>query len=277
MTYTIRFNDWQADVCPRLGANVTALRHKGKDVLRPLLDEKQLDIDPYLQGAPLLFPANRTKDGRFTWQGKNYQMPINEEISGGNLHGFLHFQAFSVDCITENAVTMSYNHTADAYFPFAFMFTVTYRVDANGFTATYTVKNTDKTAFPFTFATHTTFVEPDRFSAPIESRQERDARLIPTGRYVPLTAEEQRYVKDGISKGNAIVGYYKANGHTAFVGEYTYTVSDNFDHYILYNGKGVSGFLCVEPQSGAVDGLNIAGGHNVIQIGEAMTFTQNIH
>ncbi|MBP3382143.1 MAG: aldose 1-epimerase [Clostridia bacterium] len=276
MTYTIRFNDWQADVCPRLGANVTALKKAGRDVLRPLTDEKQLDIDPYLQGAPLLFPANRTRDGRFTWQGKNYQIPINEEISGGNLHGFLHFQVFPVDSITENAITMSHAHTADGYFPFSFLFTVTYRLDVNGFTAAYTVKNTDKTAFPFTFATHTTFVEPDRFRAPVESRQERDERLLPTGRYVPLNTQEQLYASGAVSKGNPIVGYYKASGHTAYVGDFTYTVSENFDHFILYNGKGVSGFLCVEPQSGAVDGLNIADGHNVIDSGETMVFTQNI-
>lgn len=276
MTYTIRFEDWQADVCPRLGANVTALKKAGRDVLRPLTDQKQLDIDPYLQGAPLLFPANRTRDGRFIWQGNTYQMPINEEISGGNLHGFLHFQVFCVDNVTENAITMSHTHTADQNFPFSFVFTVSYRLGKDGFTAKYTVQNTDKTAFPFTFATHTTFVEPDRFSVPVESRQERDARLLPTGRYVPLTAQEQLYASGAVSKNNPIVGYYKANGHTAYVGDFTYTVSENFDHFVLYNGKGVSGFLCVEPQSGAVDGLNIADGHKVIAVGETVTFTQNI-
>ncbi len=276
MTYTIRFEDWQADVCPRLGANVIALKKSGKDVLRPLTDEKQLDIDPYLQGAPLLFPANRTRDGRFFWQGKVYQMPVNEEISGGNLHGFLHFQVFTVDKVSENTITMSYRHTANDYFPFSFTFTVTYRLDKDGFTAEYTVKNTDKTAFPFTFATHTTFVEPDRFTAPVESRQERDQRLLPTGRYVPLTEAEQLYTSGAVSKDNPIVGYYKLSGHTAVVGDYTYTFSENFDHCILYNGKGVSGFLCVEPQSGAVDGLNIANGHKVIEKGDTVTFTQNI-
>lgn len=276
MTHTIRFEDWQADVCPRLGANITALKKAGKDVLRPLTDQKQLAVDPYLQGAPLLFPANRTRDGKFTFAGNTYQMPINEAVSGGNLHGFLHFQVFSLDYVTENAIGMSYQHTADEYFPFAFLFTVVYRLDENGFTATYTVKNTDKTVFPFTFATHTTFVEPDRFTVPVISRQERDDRLLPTGRYVPLTAKEQLYVTEGVSKDNPIVGYYKANGHTATVGDYTYTVSQNFDHFVLYNGKGVSGFLCVEPQCGAVDGLNIQNGHTVIAVGETIVFTQNI-
>ena len=95
MTYTIRYKDWLADVCPRLGANVTALQKADRDILRPLTNEKQLDIDPYLQGMPLLFPANRTRNGAFVWQGKTYQLPINEEISGGNLHGFLHRQVFT--------------------------------------------------------------------------------------------------------------------------------------------------------------------------------------
>jgi len=276
MTYTIRFKEWQATVCPRLGANVTALTVGGKDVLRPLTDEKQLEVDPYLQGAPLLFPANRTAKGEFVWQGKTYNMPINEEISGGNLHGFLHFQVFAVDSVTENTITMSHSHIADAHFPFSFRFTVTYRLDENGFTMTYTVENTDKAAFPFTFATHTTFVEPTFFKVPIESRQERDEHLIPTGPYVPLSVQERGYASGTSSKGKAIVGYYKACGHVATVGDYTYTVSDNFDHFIIYNGKGVSGFLCVEPQCGAVNGLNIDGGHTVVNVGETVTFTANI-
>lgn len=276
MTYTIRFEDWQADVCPRLGANVTALNHKGKAVLRPLTDEKQLEIDPYLQGAPLLFPANRTAGGQFSFEGKTYQMPVNEEISGGNLHGFLHFQVFEVDSVSSNAITLSHSHKADGYFPFSFRFTVFYRLDENGFTMIYKVENTDKTAFPFTFATHTTFVEPTFFKVPIDSRQERDERLLPTGRYVPLNSQEREMAGGTASKGKAIVGYYKANGHTAVVGDHTYTISDNFDHFIIYNGKGVSGFLCVEPQCGAVDGLNIDGGHTVLKVGETVTFTANI-
>ena len=111
---------------------------------------------------------------------------------------------------------------------------------------------------------------------PVESRQERDERLLPTGRYVPLTNTEQAYTRDAVSKGNAIVGYYKLNGRTATIGEYTYTFSNNFDHCVLYNGKGISGFLCVEPQCGAVDGLNIPNGHTVINVNETIVFSQNI-
>ena len=67
-----------------------------------------------------------------------------------------------------------------------------------------------------------------------------------------------------------ISGYYKAGGHTAAVGRFTYTVSEEFDHWVLFNGRGESGLLCVEPQCGAVNGLNIPGGHRVLQPGESL-------
>jgi len=276
MRCRIAWGHWQAEVCPRLGANVTRLSKDGEDVLVPLTDEAQLVKNPYLQGAPLLFPANRTANGRFQWMGRTYQMPVNEAFSGANLHGFLHRQVFQVVQYTDNSISMIYRHRPDENFPFAFCMNVTYRLDAQGFTQSYVLENTDEVPFPFTFSLHTTFQEPQHFSVPISCCQEKDSCHIPTGRYVPLNIQEQDYVCGSASTGKIISGYYLACGHCAQVGNYRYTVSDNFDHFILFNGRGESGLLCVEPQCGAVNGLNIPDGHRVLEPGQSMIFTCNI-
>ena len=125
---------------------------------------------------------------------------------------------------------------------------------------------------PFTFALHTTFAEPDIFSVPISCCQEKDGHHIPTGRFVPLNEQEKRYVSGSCSKNIVISGYYKSNGNTAYIGDFKYTVSDNFDYWILFNGKGESNLLCVEPQCGAVNGLNMEDGSIILESGKDIEF-----
>ena len=47
-TITLKFGDWQAVICPRLGGNIIALKYDEGDVLRPLVNEADLKINPYL-------------------------------------------------------------------------------------------------------------------------------------------------------------------------------------------------------------------------------------
>ena len=73
--------------------------------------------------------------------------------------------------------------------------------------------------------------------------------------------------------GLGLIGYYLAAGHTAHIGQFSYRCSENYDHWILYNAGGNAGILCVEPQCGAVDGLNIPDGHRILSPGEKEVFT----
>ena len=129
---------------------------------------------------------------------------------------------------------------------------------------------------PLTFCLHATFVEPESFSAPIDACQEKDAHHIPTGRYIPLNAEEKEIAESSPSCGRIISGYYRACGKVARVGDYIYSVSENFDHWIFFNGRGESGLLCVEPQAGKVNGLNMADGHIVLSPREKIRFETKI-
>ena len=126
---------------------------------------------------------------------------------------------------------------------------------------------------PLTFCLHTTFIEPASFSVPIDLCQEKDDHHIPTGRYVELDERQRGYVSGSASAGIFITGYFRSCGSVARVGDYSYSVSDNFDHWILYNGAGSSGLLCVEPQCGKVNGLNYPDGHRILAPGERIRFS----
>ena len=69
----IESEGWRAEVAPTLGGNIVSLSYNGRDIYVPLKSKKQLEINPYLQGAPILLPANRTAGAKFGFNGKtNY-------------------------------------------------------------------------------------------------------------------------------------------------------------------------------------------------------------
>lgn len=258
---------WHAEISACRGANTEKLLYNGENVLKPFVSVEQWRENPFICGSPLLFPANRTAGGRFSFGAKDYHLPITDEKSNVNLHGSLYCQTFSVKEIKGNSVVLQFENKGEIY-PFEFLLTVEYTLENGGLTQSFIIKNCGKTDMPYTFALHTTFYEPDHFCVPISIVEEKDARHIPTGRYIPLTADEALYASGIDPRGRVISGYYKANGNAAAVGKYLYTVSEQFDHFVLYNGGKNSGYLCVEPQAGAVNGLNITGGHRVIAAGE---------
>lgn len=247
----LRRGHWSATIDPAGGANVISLRHGGIPVLQ---EPRANNLDPFLVGAPLLLPANRTANARFSFGGREYRLPANE-ANGAHLHGLIHDAPFTVDAATESSAVLSLENRGEFY-PFPFRLTVTYQLMEEGLSSRYTLTNTGSTPMPFTFGLHTTFREPDSFRVPLLDRQEKDSCHIPTGRHVPLDPQEQRYVTGSPSRGLPISGFYRAAGDTAEIGTgYRYQVT-GFDHWILYNGGGRGGFLCIEPQLGGVNALN---------------------
>ena len=258
-TVTLKSGAWEAEVCPRLGANVTALRYRGRDILVPLQNEEQLEKNPYIQGSPILLPANRTYLGKFSFEGVDYELPINEKRTSSHLHGLVHRREFKVSAVSDTEITLRYENRGECY-PFHFAIIAKYSIDAGGFSQQFTILNIGKVNMPYVFCLHTTFVEPEVFTVPVLTRQERNSIDIPTGEYVPLNDQEQKYLTGSPSKGIYVVGYFKSAGNVATVDDIVYSVSENFDHWILYNARGEHGYICIEPQAGKVNGLNIADG-----------------
>ena len=262
---------WRAEVTPALGADISSLKYKGVDVYVPLETEEQLSVNPYLHGSPILMPANRTAGGKFTFHGREYSLPVNEPRTGAHLHGLVHKQEFTVIKQSGSSVKLRFENRGEIY-PFPFELTAEYSAEDEVFYQKYEIKNIGDADMPFTFALHTTFCEPEIFSVPIDFCQEKDGFHIPTGRYVPLNSEEREYAAGTNSRGKEISGYYRLSGNTAEIDGFEYTVSDNFDHWILFNGRGTSGLLCIEPQCGKVNGLNIEDGFRVLRPGETIPF-----
>ena len=271
-TVTLKNGAWQADILPAKGANPVKLTCNGKNVFRPLEDIEALKSNPFLWGSPILIPANRTDGAKFNFDGTEYTIPLNEPKLGNNLHGMMYDLEFKTELLSESSARSVYENKGEAY-PFPFRITVDVAVSEEGFSRRFEITNTGSGDMPLTFALHTTFAieKGELLQVPLARAHRRNERLIPLY-YGDLNEKEEKVAAGTDPYGMPIVGYFLSGGHKAVIGDFEYSVSENFDHWIVYNGDGVSGWVCVEPQAGRVNGLN-DGGFIRLAPGESSVFT----
>lgn len=272
--YNLSYGKWNAMIVPECGANIVSLSYDGKPLLRSPESAEAFAAHPCLYGLPILLPANRVKDGVFTYQGRQYELPVNEPVRSNHIHGLLNNAPFAV-LSQDDACIATQLYNDGAYYPFPFRLTFQDRLSENGFTREIALENIGVLPMPYTMAFHTTFITPSHLRVPLGKRYATDDRLIPTGEMVELQGWERACVEGMAINGQKLSGFFTSSGNAARIGDFTMTLSQQFDHWVLFNGNGNDGYLCVEPQCGAVDGLN-NGRHLVLQPGKTEVFTITI-
>lgn len=255
---SLKNGSWQVKVLPDHGMNMISVQVGGRELMRCPDSRQTLEHDPMLHGFPIIMPANRTKDGVFAFRGKTYRLPINEVERGNNLHGQMRDAPFTVLEQSQTHLAARFENRGERY-PFSFDMTIEDTVTARGVERKTTIKALED--MPFTFGFHATFVQPVQYSVPRKKQCIWNERLIPTGEWIdPEPLPETFDV------------CFSSSGSTVELDDIRFTVSDTFDHWVMYNADGKQGYLCVEPQCGQVNGLNSPDGHRVLQAGEEMVF-----
>lgn len=114
--------------------------------------------------STLLLPfPNRVADGRYTFQGRIFQLPVNEPARGHALHGFHHQRPMRVAAskvgatFAELILEDDYTGGVEGY-PFPFRTRVTHRLESPGrYGMTTEVRNTGTTPMPFGTGWHPYF------------------------------------------------------------------------------------------------------------------------
>ncbi len=267
---------WEARVQPDYGMNLFCVRCDGRDLLRPCEGRETIETRHFLYGFPLIMPANRTAGGKFTYRGKEYTLPVNEVERGNNLHGMMVDAPFTVTGQTDTRVVARYENRGERY-PFAFDMTVEVEVLEDGVQHTVRIRAVED--MPYTFGLHATFARPEKFYVPRGRQCVWDHNLVPTGQWIdpPLPLPESFDVCFAIPEkmecaDQKVTGCYAMSGRTVLLDDTVFSVSDTYDHWVMFNGDGQQDFLCVEPQSGQVNGLNIPGGCRELAAGEEDVF-----
>ncbi|MFD0589879.1 aldose 1-epimerase [Paenibacillus sp. GCM10027627] len=286
----LQWGSYEAAMLPKLGANLIAFRDldRGISMLREPSAKgmDDLRLNPVVYGIPVLFPPNRYEDGTFNWNGRTYAFPINEPHTGNHIHGFLHSSEWEVEQygVLEHEsfavmnITIDETHPIYAYFPHRFTIKLRYSLSAKGLAQHVTVQNEGQEAMPCLLGFHTTINAPFvpgsgpehcRFTLTMDKRWELNDRMLPTGRTVPLSPDEQAMRTEGISPFRSPLDHhYKSaalDGHNRMVLtdtrtgiELVYEAGAAYRQWMIWNNGGTPGFICPEPQINMVNAPNVA-------------------
>lgn len=125
------------------------------------------ELKPTRSGFPVLFPfPNRIRDGRFAWQGRPYELPLNDPAAKNAIHGFAAHRPWRVIDRGGNHeqawLTGEFHGARDAadaahLWPCDYRLRLTYRLFNNKLRVEAVVDNPDRLALPFGLGYHPYF------------------------------------------------------------------------------------------------------------------------
>jgi aldose 1-epimerase len=182
-------------VIPSFGGHVNELILKENGVLHSIIDgattNEELIANPYYKSAKLIPFPNRIKDGKYTFKGKTYQLPINHLAENNAIHGLLYNKPFIVKKMENDdssallQLEYSYNRELEGY-PFAFLLHLEFILNINGLKIKTTVVNKGNSEMPFADGWHPYFTLQESVNnlsllIPGSKKIEVDNKMIPTG------------------------------------------------------------------------------------------------
>ncbi|MEO2088299.1 MAG: aldose 1-epimerase [Gemmataceae bacterium] len=236
---------------------------------------------PTRSGHPILFPfPNRLRNGRFTFDGREYQLPLNDSTGTHAIHGFTPrnpWRVVGAGGERDHAfVTGQFQLSVDlpsalAHWPADFVFTVTYHLRADGLTVELLVENPDTKPLPFGVGFHPYFACPNAagatademvLQAPTNEVWEDESNL-PTGRRLAVPMEldfRQPRNLSGVNLDTLFAagegGWTATLGHISAGGVLTVSAPAEFRELLLFTPPHRKA-VAVEPYTCATDAANL--------------------
>ncbi|HEV2970133.1 MAG TPA: aldose 1-epimerase, partial [Pirellulales bacterium] len=250
---SIKQGDTAIRLVPSAGANVFSISYKGTELLKSPKSLK--DLPGFNFGVPVLYPMpNRVRDGVFTFGGREYKFPPNN--NGNFLHGLVHSAGWERDgneiidghISVKIPLKLRFEPGSDLYKLFPNAHTLSLAIEAldNGVRWTYTVDNSNgHKPVPFGFAIHPYFLyqgprSETYITIPATNLIESE-KLLPTGKLLDLTGSNwdarqpkslEGFLSDDVyfgmqSNKPAVIDFRQARL------KITLNASDDFTHLVL--------------------------------------------
>ncbi|MCM3748762.1 aldose 1-epimerase [Paenibacillus pasadenensis] len=283
---------YEALLLPERGGNMISLSYGSLSFLRSPRPDQEAEFaeKPSRYGIPVLFPPNRIGDGRFTAAGRRYQFPVNEAVFNNHIHGLFVRLPWTVldqgagrnEAYAEVGQLVDETHPVYGLFPHHFELRIRYTLAAHGLKQRVRIVNHGEKPLPCMLGFHTAFNVP--FSpqgnpadytvkVPLGEHWVTDERMLPTGRMQELDDADRLVASGGASPfAKEWADYYTACPRTAGrVGpvnamelidrglgiKLVYEAGEAYRHWVLWNDSAAGDFICVEPQTCAVNAANL--------------------
>lgn len=278
----IESGDWDLSLRPELGASITSLTWRGRDVLRPAPDD--LDSPLAASSFPLAPYANRIDGGAFAFEGRAVRLPSTPGFEPHALHGVGWRSRWTV--LRPNDWTIELALAAEAAPEWPWAWTATHRLtlSEDGLEMSLAVVNTDAAAMPAGLGLHPYFaVEAAtqlQLSAPrvwLTDAREIPERLAAAGDLIDW--------REGVAVAEAPFvdhAYADWDGRAALLHDgwrVDLTASPNARWTQVYAPRGEN-FVCVEPVTHRPDAHNAPAGEDrgltALAPGAALSMTARI-
>jgi aldose 1-epimerase len=116
-------------VVTEVGGGLRSLRAAGRDLIAGFPPDQ---LRPVYRGAVLAPWPNRIGDGRYTWDGREHQLPLNEPGRRSALHGLVAWAGWTPTRVDECSAALTTRVWPQPGYPFQLDLTVTYELNSTG-------------------------------------------------------------------------------------------------------------------------------------------------
>ncbi|RYZ57108.1 MAG: aldose 1-epimerase family protein [Chitinophagaceae bacterium] len=261
---SIANNQLQVKIDPR-GAELKSVFHKENNL------EYIWQGNPafWAKSSPVLFPiVGELKEKSYRYKGRSYQL---------SRHGFARDKEFTVSRQEESAVTFSLESSDEtrAVYPFDFIFSLTYTLEANSLRVRYGVSNKGAEEMLFSVGGHPAFNLPLAEGTTYNDYRLEFAREETTGRWPiskdgliektpqPLLQNSDRLPlsKDLFAKDAVVLKQLQSDSVQLVSDKTPHGLEfffEGFPYLGLWAAPGAD-FLCIEPWCGIADSVDASG------------------
>jgi len=172
-------------VVVEVGGGLRAYRVNGVDYLDGY-DESELCAGG--AGQVLAPWPNRIRDGRYTFAGTMYQLPLTEAASHTAMHGLVNWTPWRLAAHEPDSVTVGCDLPAQPGYPWTLSMRTRWQVGADGLRVRHEATNRSRTAAPFGLAAHPYIRLPGVPVDGVVLRVPARSRLLVDGRQLPIGA-----------------------------------------------------------------------------------------
>jgi aldose 1-epimerase len=134
-----------------VGGGLRSYRHDGHDVLDGYAED---EVAPAARGQLLVPWPNRLHEGRYTWDGQEHEVPINEPDQQNAIHGLARWSSWTAEQTSPCEVTMSLVLHPQPAYPFTLALETAYELGEGGLTVTMRATNVGQVDAPYGCGAH---------------------------------------------------------------------------------------------------------------------------